>query len=202
MKRVTALKALAGISLGLLLLAGCGSGGSSGGAGPDEPCRDVLISKGEQAPDLELLGPQAEEKVSLQSIADGRVTLVDVWATWCAPCIEAMPHLEELQTKYEDQGFTVVGVMSDGNASRMGPEWVAEKDLNYPMLYDDNSERLICRWGQFGGYPTLFLLDRDGMVVDVFTGTGDIRTIERRVAEVVESQSDGGTAESGEAVGA
>ena len=202
MTRVTSMKAMAGICLMLLLLAGCGSGGSSGGAGQDEPCRDALISQGDQAPELKILGPNAEEKVSLQSVAEGRVTLVDVWATWCAPCIEAMPHLEDLQKKYEDQGFTVVGVMSDANASRMGPEWVAEKDLNYPMLYDDNSENLICSWGQFGGYPTLFLLDRQGVVVDVFMGTGDIRTIERRVAEVVERQSARDAAESGDAAGA
>jgi thiol-disulfide isomerase/thioredoxin len=202
MKRVTSLKAVAGICLVLLLLAGCGSGGSSDGAGQEGPCRDALISEGEQAPELKLLGPNAEEKVSLQSVAEGRVTLVDVWATWCAPCIEAMPHLEELQQEYEDQGFTVVGVMSDGNASSMGPEWVAEKDLNYPMLYDDNSEALICSWGPFVGYPTLFLLDREGVVVDVFMGTGDIRTIERRVAEVVEGQSASDAAESGDSVGA
>lgn len=189
MRRTSATGAVGAAVVALLVAAGCGAGGPEPGASGGEPCRDTLISKGEKAPELELLGPGGEEQVTLQSLADGKVALVDVWATWCAPCIEAMPHLEAMQEQYADDGFTVIGVMSDGNASSMGPEWVAEEDLNYPMLYDDNSERLMCRWGQFGGYPTLFLLDREGVVVDVFMGTVGIKKIEERVAEVVEQQS-------------
>lgn len=176
-------------------LAGCGGGGGSDlGSASDTPCREALIGPGEPAPELTLVGPEGgDSRVALSEIAGGRVTLVDVWATWCAPCIAAMPHLEEMQEKYGAHGFTVVGIMSDGNATRRGPEWVAEKDLNYPTLFDDNSEGLICQWGPFGGYPTLFLLDRDGTVVDVFTG-GDIERVERRVEELVMATG-GGTTE-------
>ena len=170
-------------------LAGCsGSGSSDGEAADATPCRDSLVDAGEPAPELTLTGPDGgDSEVSLAEVSGGRVTLVDVWATWCKPCLEAMPHLQEMQETYSGEGFTVVGVMSDSNASRIGPEWVAERGLTYPMLFDDNSERLTCQWGQFGGYPTMFLLDRDGTVVDVFKGTGDIGMVERRVEELVKA---------------
>jgi thiol-disulfide isomerase/thioredoxin len=187
---------LAALFLALVLVAGCGGGEAPEGAGTDQPCREEPLKAGDEAPDLQLTGPGGKEQTSLREVAEAQVVLVDVWATWCKPCLEAMPHLEELHNRYSADGFSVVGVMSDSNATRIGPEWVAERDLDYPMLYDDNSEGLICQWGQIIGYPTLFLLDADGVVLDVFGGTGDIRKIEERVAEVMEG---GAPAEAGQA---
>jgi thiol-disulfide isomerase/thioredoxin len=177
---------LIALTLVLGVMAACGGAdGTSESAKQEGPCRDAMLSVGDEAPELRLVGPDGEQEVSLRELADGKLVLLDVWATWCKPCIEAMPHLQKMHSQYSDQGFAVVGVMSDANATRIGPDWVAEQELGYPMMYDENSEGLICQWGPIPGYPTLFLLDRDGTVLEVFRGTGDVTRIEERVAEVV-----------------
>ncbi|GAB4224218.1 MAG: hypothetical protein Kow0062_25610 [Acidobacteriota bacterium] len=159
----------------LAILAGC-TGGAGLRARP-------LVQPGEQVGDLVVTDADGRE-VNLREMIDGKVALVDVWATWCIPCIQAMPHLQSLYNKYRDRGLIVVGVMTDGNATRIGPEWVRKKGVTYPIVYDDNGDAFTASWGQVSGIPLLVLIDRDGTVVDTFVGTGDLGAIDRRLEQI------------------
>lgn len=94
----------------------------------------------------------------------GQVALVNVWATWCAPCREELPELERLHQIHGGRGFSVIGVSIDRrNAIRAVRQMAADFALTYPIVFDPESEA-IADW-QVVGYPTSFLVDRRGTIV-------------------------------------
>jgi thiol-disulfide isomerase/thioredoxin len=153
------------------------SGGGAGGGVDCEP-RQEFVAVGEQVSDMVLMDRDGGS-ASILEIIDGRVAVVDIWASWCQPCLYAMPHLESLHRQYADKGFTVVGVMVDAKAETMGPEFVAEREIGYPMLFDDDGNRLACDWGEVQLIPTIVAVNADGTVLDVWMGTGDLSELDR-----------------------
>lgn len=93
----------------------------------------------------------------------GKVVLVNVWATWCAPCRQELPELRRLHHAHRERGFAVVGVSVDARRA-LGTlrAMVDEFELDYPMVFDPE-QRAIAPW-QIRGYPTSFLVDRQGIV--------------------------------------
>lgn len=94
----------------------------------------------------------------------GQVVLLNVWATWCEPCRQEMPELQALHARHRAQGFTVVGVSVD--AARLGPEvrrMVEDFGLTYPNVHDGRNT--IGPALKIVGYPTSFLIDREGTIV-------------------------------------
>ena len=94
----------------------------------------------------------------------GKVVLLNVWATWCAPCREELPELQALQRRHGPEGFTVVGVSVDKpQALGQVRTMVAQIGLEYPMVFDPGGEAV--NTFDVSGYPTSFLLDRAGKIV-------------------------------------
>lgn len=94
----------------------------------------------------------------------GQVVLLNVWATWCEPCRAEMPELQALHARHQAQGFTVVGVSVD--AARLGAEvrrMVEDAHLTYPNVHDGRNA--IGPAYKIVGYPTSFLIDREGAIV-------------------------------------
>ena len=94
----------------------------------------------------------------------GQVVLLNVWATWCEPCRAEMPELQALHARHREQGFTVVGVSVD--APRLAAEvrrMVEDFRLTYPNVHDGRNT--IGPAFKVVGYPTTFLLDRQGAIV-------------------------------------
>jgi thiol-disulfide isomerase/thioredoxin len=95
----------------------------------------------------------------------GRVVLVDVWATWCAPCLAEMPTLKRLHTSHGD-ALRIVGVSVDSLPRRDLRQWLARKDISWPQLYDGRglngplAERL-----KVDALPRSFLYDTNGQLV-------------------------------------
>jgi thiol-disulfide isomerase/thioredoxin len=93
----------------------------------------------------------------------GEVVLVNVWATWCAPCREELPELRALHERHGARGFTVVGVSVDRRAALASVRQMTQDfRLPYPIVFDPESEA-IEGW-KVHGYPTSFLVDRSGAV--------------------------------------
>lgn len=110
----------------------------------------------------------------LTNFQPGKVYIVEFWATWCAPCVTAMPRLVQLQEKYKDSGLEVVGVAADEDAptaveaqTRLDA-WLTEKcsNLNFRIAFDSTGEmnRLWMEASFSLGIPRSFVVDRDGHI--------------------------------------
>jgi len=107
----------------------------------------------------------------------GKVVLVNFWATWCEPCRVEIPWLIEMQHKYADKGFVILGIALDDEGKSVVAPFVAKErfDVNgqkEPMDYkilignDDAAEK----FGGLFGYPTSILISKDGKQIKRITG--------------------------------
>ncbi|WP_435622911.1 TlpA family protein disulfide reductase [Flagellimonas sp.] len=111
----------------------------------------------------------------------GKVVLLNYWATWCAPCIKEMPELNRLQSKYQDKGLVVIA-LSDEEKERL-LKFSGKKPFTATAAYskefnwaDIQSER-----------PMTFLINKEGIVVDYFTGGYDFAFFESKISEYLEN---------------
>jgi cytochrome c biogenesis protein CcmG/thiol:disulfide interchange protein DsbE len=141
-----------------------------------EPCPSGL---GPAMPDLELPCLGGGPDVDLRSSTPGRPTLVNVWASWCAPCADEVPELVALSERAGER-VGVVGVLTTDEAAR-GLAFSADFGMRYPSLVDDDGE--ILRAFPPGPPVTLFL-DAEGNVVHARSGAfRDLAELEGLVAE-------------------
>lgn len=105
--------------------------------------------------------------------AKGKVILFNLWATWCGPCRAEMPELVELQDKYRDQGFEIVGLNIDDETPEKVNPFVEEMKLNYKVGWsDEETTKEFMRISRRTEIPQSFLIDREGRVNGVFLGAG------------------------------
>ncbi len=103
-----------------------------------------------------------EGRVLTNDSLQGRVVLVNVWATWCAPCRVEMPALQDLAERYGPEGVVVLGLSVDRGPAADVDRFLRERNITYPVAIVD--DRTIGVIGGVRGYPTSLLLDRDGVV--------------------------------------
>lgn len=115
--------------------------------------------EGHPLPAVELEGWQGD--VSSLDELKGKIVVIDFWATWCHPCLGAVPRNNRLLENYEDEGVAVLGICATAGAAKM--EETAEKHgINYPICKDvgkSAEQGWHVRW-----FPSYFVLDRDGIV--------------------------------------
>ena len=126
--------------------------------------------------------------VSLSDYVGENVIMLDFWATWCEPCLAAMPHLNQIYRKHKDDGFVLLSISMDG------PDTVAEvrsysqrHNLDFPVLLDEES-RAVSLYNPKRSAPFSVLIAKDGTILHKRDGyqPGDEVAIE---AEVVEALS-------------
>ena len=141
-----------------------------------QPCPPGL---GPELPDLVLPCLGGGPDVDLRATAPGRPTLVNVWATWCPPCVEEVPDLVAFADK-ADGRVGLVGVLTQDPASN-GLEFARQFGVRYPSVVDEQGE--VFRAFRPGPPVTLFL-DAQGRVVHKRSGKfDDLQEIEALVSE-------------------
>jgi thiol-disulfide isomerase/thioredoxin len=120
----------------------------------------------------------------------GRVVLVDLWATWCAPCLEELPALVKLEAKYRGRGFRLITISCDEPAEQTQALRVLQQH-GAPMpaflkqvKNDENFINWLDRkWS--GALPALFLYDRAGRRVSSFVGETDLAELEKTIRKLL-----------------
>ncbi len=196
------------IALMAVSLSGCENTASSQKGPVDEPTVaespqgnvNASTDKGSAYPKLASAVATAEIKAldgSTYTINDkqGKILLLNLWATWCGPCRSEMPALVRMQEKHGPQGFEVIGLNTDEEDVQLINDFAAELKLNYPIAYADTKlQSSMLKISKFPGIPQSFLLDREGRLRGVFRGANpaDIAKMEQVVAKLVnESPSTG-----------
>ena len=97
----------------------------------------------------------------------GDVVMVNFWATWCGPCRQEMPLLDELYSRYERVGFSLLGVNIDDD-SRKAMNMVSDLGVSFPVLFDARKE--VSKLYEVEAMPVTVLIDREGTIRYVHHG--------------------------------
>jgi thiol-disulfide isomerase/thioredoxin len=109
--------------------------------------------------------PKADGTAFSTDSLKGKVILVDLWATWCGPCVAELPRVAGVYQKYHEKGLEVVGVSCDRKAEALKQYLEAHKEIVWTQLYDPKLPEWECA-KQFGvlSIPRMFLIDKKGIV--------------------------------------
>ena len=169
MARWIAVLTLAALCLGGLALA------------EDEEAAQAELTIGDRAPDIDiahwLKGVEMDRRgdfTPITSFGDGKVYVLEFWATWCGPCVAGMPHLSELQEKHKEDGVTIIGVSDESLPKVTG--FLFQEDRRDGKLQNDRTHYVLTTdpdqsvkrdyflaAGQTG-IPCAFLIGKDGCV--------------------------------------
>jgi peroxiredoxin len=129
------------------------------------------VQVGATAPDFRAVDLGSGDSVSLREHYRGKVTLVNIWATWCVPCRVEMPAMERVYTQLAPRGFAIAAVSIDEGPPDDVRAFGQELKLTFDLLQDRSGR--IQQSYQTTGVPESFLLDRHGVIVKRIIGAHD-----------------------------
>jgi len=115
---------------------------------------------------------------SYEELKGEKLTVIDFWATWCKPCLKAIPELNTIYDQFKDKGVAVIGINCDGPRSiaKVGP-MSQSLQIRYPVLIDIDAT--VKTQLNLSAFPTLILVNTKGKVVWIHEGfvSGDQKEI-------------------------
>ena len=160
------------IVFSLVLISACGGKDEEGKSAAEAPAAETAglvigAEVGNLAPDFHLENI-AGGQLQLSSLK-GKAVIIDFWDTWCPPCREALPSLEAVSKKYADD-LVVVGVAFNREGIEKVRQYVSSNNLTFPMVVADKEYKVAKDFGGVQSIPTTFVLDRNGVITDVWVG--------------------------------
>jgi peroxiredoxin len=124
------------------------------------------LETGRPAPNFTLPGLDGE----MVSLSDhkGHVVLVNIWATWCPPCIDEMPSMEALYQELKDEDFEILAISIDAMGTETVAPFMKKNNLSFPALLDP--EGTIKSVYQTTGVPESFIINKQGILVEKIIG--------------------------------
>ena len=127
--------------------------------------------RGSRPPHIGTAAPEftvqdADRKVALSDLR-GQVVVLNFWATWCAPCVEEMPSLVQLQQRFKDKGITVVGISIDVDGDAYH-KFLKDYKIDFQTVRDPD-QKVSAQYGSFK-WPETYIIDRNGIVRRKFIG--------------------------------
>ena len=137
-----------------LFLAGCG---------PDTPVTRLTI--GQPAPDFTI----SDTKGNIWTLSElrGQVVFINLWATWCPPCVKEMPSMQQLYTSLPPDKFKMLAILYN-DAPAMAENLAAKQNFTFPILIDPQNKAAQA-YG-ITGVPETFIVDKQGILREKFIG--------------------------------
>lgn len=146
----------------VLLLAGCG------GAGAASPTQHPLVNSPAPTFSVDAV-PSSKGSVSLDK-ESGKVVVLDFWGTFCGPCRESFPKLQDLNTKYHQQGLDIIGIsVDDTDAKDQIEPFLAKTGATFTIGWDPGGDKVAKQYN-LGTMPFSFVIDKKGVVRYVHSG--------------------------------
>ena len=127
--------------------------------------RDRTVNVGDRAPRFQV-ATTSGATIGSTSFS-GELLLVNFWATWCPPCVQEMPSLEQFHQTFGKRGVVVLGVNVDRNEQTYRL-FMQRSGITFPNSFDPTGD-ISSRFGTYK-YPETYLIDRDGRVLEKFVG--------------------------------
>ena len=141
---------------------------------------DPRRGRSEFAPDFELQTLQGKQ-FSLKQM-QGKVLVMDFWATWCPPCRASVPELKTLTQKYPTEKLVLISVSADDD-DQAWRDFIAKKNMDWPQ-YRDTDHKVIDAFG-VKAFPTYLVVDGDGIVRQRITGLDPMESVVHRLKDTL-----------------
>lgn len=103
----------------------------------------------------------------------GKVVLLDFWATWCPPCLRAVPHIREIAKEFQGQPLVILSVSLDGNEQKW-KEFIAKNQMTWPQYREAGVKGVTARLFGVTAIPHTFIIDADGVLQEEHIGDASI----------------------------
>lgn len=178
--------------LSSFLLSGCTQG--STGKTPESSPEPESISEEPAKPSAAQITFEGTDldgnPVSSEVFSQSKLTMVNVWATYCNPCLQEMPELGELAAEYDAAEFQLIGIVSDvmeGMDQSQAENLVQQTGANYPHLLL-NESIYYALLTDVSGVPTTFFIDENGVVLDRVVGAKEKSVWEGIIHELLAAE--------------
>ena len=172
--------------VGVILLLGYGLGKFELSA--RKPAKVECLGKGELSAPLFSLPDMNGRKVDLVSFK-GQVIVLEFWATWCAPCREEIPVVNQIYKAYREKGLVVIGISLDHKPPQEVKKFLDEIQVEYlnVMGNEETLERYsqVANLGPIRGIPATFVIDRQGRICQRYMGLTEKRILEEAIQAVL-----------------
>lgn len=140
------------------------------------------LGAGTKAPNFTLKTLDGKSFTLQNNFKQGKVVLLDIWATWCPPCRAEIPYLVDLNKKYKGKSVVFVGVAIDQSKSDVS-DFAKKNKINYTVCSDPNGATVGEKY-QVRGIPATYIIDKKGVVRFVHSGFGGKSEIDKMDKEI------------------
>ncbi len=176
------------VLLTALGLAGCGTPQSSSPGDPGSAAAQGRFGADSASFPFQFTVTDVTGKSLSLSDYQGKVVIVDIWGTWCGPCVSEIPSFIKLQQAYGSQGLQIIGLNHEEGtpeeARQTVLDFVAEHQINYPCALV--TDEIMAQVPDFDGFPTTIFLDRNGQVQAKAVGARHYEALEKMVTALLE----------------
>lgn len=185
----------------LMLLSGCGKKEAPDTQAQDEKAPDTETQA--ETPDTQEAGDAGQimfeaqdtegNMISSSVLSNSRLTMINVWATYCNPCLREMPGLGELAGEYDAADFQMIGIISDvqegapEKTMKYAMELIEQTGADYPHLLL-NESLYYALLTEVSAVPTTFFLDQNGRVLDTVVGSMEKAAWEEKIDGLLEKE--------------